>query len=87
MLKLTLTPTAIRKGNTRNSDSDSLKASSESPASADDDAYSLVSSYDAEIAYKHESNESVKQAKLNRFAKPNVVAVKTRATASFGELG
>ena len=84
---MTLTPTTAAEGNARNSDSDSLMASSEERASADSDAYSLVSSYDAEIAYKHESNESVKQAKLNRFTKPNVVAVKTRATASFGELG
>lgn len=39
------------------SDSDSLNDTSES-IDSEDDAYSLVSSYDAEVAFKHDDNPS-----------------------------
>ena len=65
------------------SDSDSLKASSESIGS-EDEAYSLVSSYDAEVASKHVDNQSDLAKRVNRFHQQNLHAMNKKETANFG---
>ena len=47
----------------------------------------MVSSYDAEVAYKHDENQTAAAKKINnRFNQKNVQAVATKTTASFGQL-
>ena len=65
------------------SDSDSNEASSNNSRASNSDAYSLVSSYDAEVACKHEENETVKAKKIGRL---NQVAHVKKSTASFAKL-